>query len=167
MMTNDDAPGDFLADLIDHKKRVGGYMRLIADELFRRACDHDYSKLGPEEYDLFADSFAVFQQSVYGSEEYRAQLQRIGPAIEHHYRTNDHHPEFFTGGVNDMNLIQVVEMVCDWIASSERKTGSVSRSLAVNRDRFGIGGQLYGIIENTVKELTDRGTRDGEKPGPQ
>jgi hypothetical protein len=158
-------PDDFLSDLVDHKKRVGGHMRRFADELFRRACDHDYSKLGPEEYDLFAGSFAAFQENPYGSEGYRDQLQRIGPAIEHHYKVNDHHPEFFTGGINDMNLVQVVEMVCDWIASSERKNGSVSRSLEVNRARFGIGDQLYGIIENTVKELADRKARDGGEPG--
>jgi hypothetical protein len=165
MNENSEMPGDFVADLIDHKKRVGGYMRLVAQELFRRACDHDYSKLGPEEYELFAGSFAVFQENAYGSEAYRAQLQRIGPAIEHHYAVNDHHPEFFKGGINDMTLIQVMEMVCDWIASSERKNGSVSRSLTLNRERFGIGDQLYGIIENTVKELVERHKHDGEKPG--
>jgi hypothetical protein len=156
---------DFLADIVDHKRRVGGYMRLIANELFRRAVEHDNSKLGPEEYELFAGAFEGLQNNVYGSEAYQAQLQRIGPAIEHHYRVNDHHPEHFTGGVNDMNLIHVMEMVCDWIASSERKLGDVNRSLEVNRKRFGIGDQLYGIMENTVKELADRAKHDGEMPG--
>jgi hypothetical protein len=158
---------DFLADFIDHRKRVGGYMRLIANELSRRACDHDYSKLSSEEYGAYASSFEGLQNSAYGSEAYRAELQKIAPAVAHHYEANDHHPEFFARGINDMNLIQIAEMVCDWIASSERKQGSVSRSLEINRERFGIGDQLYGIIENTVKELVDRTKHYGEKPGRQ
>jgi hypothetical protein len=52
-----------------------------------------------------------------------------------------------------MNLIQIIEMVFDWIASSERVQGDIGTSLKINRERFGISDQLHGIIENTVEYL--------------
>lgn len=56
--------------------------------------------------------------------------------------------------VNGMSLLDVVEMLCDWKAASERtKQGSIAQSLAHNKERFGIDDQLYNILVNTVKEL--------------
>jgi hypothetical protein len=92
----------------------------------------------------------------YGSEEYKAAVRNLRPALEHHVKSNDHHPEFVTGGVGGMNLIQVIEMVCDWIASSERPGGDVHKSLEINRGRYGITDHLYGIMENTVSRLVNR-----------
>jgi len=42
------------------------------------------------------------------------------PALEHHYALYRHHPEHFQNGIDDMNLIDLVEMFADWKASSER-----------------------------------------------
>ncbi len=39
-------------------------------------------------------------------------------AIDHHRRTNAHHPEYW-GGVEHMPEIAVAEMVCDWYARSQ------------------------------------------------
>jgi len=33
--------------------------------------------------------------STYGSEEYKAFLGQMKPALDHHYAVNDHHPEHF------------------------------------------------------------------------
>jgi hypothetical protein len=56
--------------------------------------------------------------------------------------------------VNGMSLLDLVEMVCDWKAASERtKQGSIEQSLAHNINRFGIDPQLASILYNTVKEL--------------
>jgi hypothetical protein len=147
---------DFLTDLIDHKNRVGGYMRLVADELLRRACEHDNSKFSPSEFEAYESAFAGFQQHAFGTEEYKAVIEEIRPAVERHYAANDHHPEFFAGGVNDMNLVQIIEMVCDWIAASQRRHGDLGESLRINKARFTISDQLQRIIENTVEDLVDR-----------
>ena len=148
--------GEYLADLIDHKRRVTGYMQLIANELYRRARGHDISKFGPPEFEAFEQAFPALQKYAYGSEEYWAEIRKIKPAVQHHYAANDHHPEFFANGIDDMNLIQVVEMVCDWIASSERFQGDIGASLKINRERFGISDQLHSVIGNTVECLIGR-----------
>jgi len=55
---------EFLADLIDHRNRVAGYMQLVTNELFRRACEHDNSKFSPAEYDAYREAFPAFRLSV-------------------------------------------------------------------------------------------------------
>lgn len=56
--------------------------------------------------------------------------------------------------VNGMNLLDVVEMLCDWKAASERHAnGDFMASLILNRARFGLSDQLFQIFVNTAKEL--------------
>jgi hypothetical protein len=148
--------GEYLIDLLDHKRRVAGYMQLTANELFRRACEHDSSKFGPSEFEAYEQAFPAFQKYAYGSREYEAEVRKIKPAVQHHYAANDHHPEFFANGIADMNLIQLLEMVCDWIAASERSHGGTDKSLKINKQRFGISDQLHRVIENTVEDLINR-----------
>jgi hypothetical protein len=47
--------------------------------------------------------------------------------------------------------VQVVEMLCDWKAATERHAdGDLRKSLAVQRERFGISDQLLQILTNTA-----------------
>jgi uncharacterized protein DUF5662 len=63
-------------------------------------------------------------------------------------------PEHYESGIAGMTLLDIVEMLCDWKAASERtKQGSIAQSLGHNRQRFQIDDQLASILENTVKEL--------------
>lgn len=76
------------------------------------------------------------------------------PALDHHYAHNRHHPECHADGVNDMTLIDLIEMVCDWTASAKRNaSGDVRKGLDFNAERFGISPQLLRIIKNTVEFL--------------
>lgn len=53
-----------------------------------------------------------------------------------------------------MTLIDVIEMLCDWKAASERtQQTSVAPSLSHNQQRFGIDDQLAAILANTVQAL--------------
>lgn len=54
--------------------------------------------------------------------------------------------------VSGMNLIDLVEMVCDWLAASQRVSGDKVH-LDIQQVRFGIDPQLMRIIENTVAFL--------------
>jgi Family of unknown function (DUF5662) len=140
--------------VIEHKKQVAEYMEIVARALFQRAAVHDNSKFSPEEFDSFVETAPQLKHLTYGSEEYRQALKKIKPAIAHHYAVNDHHPEYFSSGVNEMNLIQIVEMVCDWLAAVKRvKDGDIYKSLKINKERFGIDDQLSSIIYNTVVTL--------------
>jgi hypothetical protein len=100
-----------------------------------------------------------FEQAEYGSPEYKEAVKSIEPAIQHHLANNRHHPEFFEHGINDMSPVDVLEMVCDWIAASQRVPGDSLR-LDLQRERFGISDQLYAIIVNTVESLMDQMPKD-------
>jgi rubrerythrin len=63
----------------------------------------------------------------------------------------DYKPE---KGVSGMTLLDVIEMLCDWKAAGERHAdGSITKSLEINKKRFGISDQLASILDNTRKEL--------------
>jgi hypothetical protein len=155
-------PSNFLVDLIDHKRRVGLYLQKVANALFQRAVVHDNSKFSPEEYEPYEEAFPELQKYAYGTEEFKAALRKIKPAINHHYENNSHHPEYFEAGISQMNLLDVVEMVCDWIAASERSQTDLLKGLEMNKERFKINDQLHCIIKNTVIELTGK----QESPDP-
>jgi hypothetical protein len=53
-----------------------------------------------------------------------------------------------------MTLLDLIEMVADWRAASERyREGSIADSLTHNKERFGLSDQLASILANTVKEM--------------
>lgn len=145
-------PSDYITDLVDHKNRVAAHMQPMATDLFQRATRHDTSKFAPEECEAYEQAFPELQKHAYGTPEFKAALQTIQPAIQHHYRANDHHPEHFPGGVAQMNLVQIIEMLCDWMAASERSQTDFLYGLELNRQRFGIGDQLYAVLLNTVAQ---------------
>lgn len=145
---------DSRQDTVEHILRVRELLYIIQNKLEARGFAHDQSKLGPNEKPIFDRVTPQLRGLTYGSEEYKASLKELGPALEHHYRENSHHPEHHPNGVNDMSLLDVLEMVCDWKAAGERHAdGSIERSLIVNASRFKIGGQLQMLLENTVREM--------------
>lgn len=144
-------PSDYLTDLVEHKRLVAQYLQVIADDLFRRAAVHDNSKFSPEEYEAYEEAFPGLQKYAYGTEEFKAELAKIQPTITLHYRVNDHHPEHFPDGISGMNLIQIIEMACDWLAASHRSQTSFAKGLDINKQRFGIDDQLFGSIKATIE----------------
>jgi hypothetical protein len=56
--------------------------------------------------------------------------------------------------VNHMTLLDLVEMICDWKAASERhNNGNIRKSIEVNGKRFEMSPQLIRIFENTADLL--------------
>ena len=143
-------PSEYVKDLVDHKQRVAGYMQLLANDLFWRSARHDNSKFSDEEFEAYEEAFPELQKYAYGTPEFKAALEKIRPAVEHHYHENDHHPEYHNNGVNDMTLVQLMEMLCDWLAASERSQVSFARFLEGAKGKYGIDEQLFAIICQTV-----------------
>lgn len=143
----------------DTKEHIGKVQRRL-DEVVRRliarAIAHDLSKLEEPEKSAY-DALMAFKSShdmVYGSPEYDEGLKILGPALDHHYAYNSHHPQFHENGIAGMSLLDIIEMLADHKAAGERyKDGSIAQSMEVNRERFGIDAQLASVLENTVKEL--------------
>lgn len=134
-----------------HIRRVGELLITISYELAQRAVAHDASKWSSEEWPYYEEATPKLAGLTYGSKEYKKSLEELGPALEHHYKTNRHHPEFHADGVNDMTLIDLCELMCDWVSSGERHTdGSIVKSLEVNKKRFKISPQLEKILYNTA-----------------
>lgn len=145
---------DSTRDTLDHISKVQARINEIRAYLEGRAQLHDASKLvQPEKagYDRLVTDLA---DVAYGSDEYRAVLKEAEETIAYHYAVNPHHPEHWPDGIAGMSLLDIIEMLCDWKAASERtKQGSIAQSLAHNKERFGISDQLASILENTVREL--------------
>jgi hypothetical protein len=139
-----------------HIEKVRNYLGLVARELLERAERHDQSKLESPEAELFAEWTPKLSAMTYGSPEYKASVAALKPALDHHYARNRHHPEHHARGVDDMNLVDLVEMFVDWKAASERHNdGNIRKSIERNTDRFGLSPQLARVLENSV-ELFDR-----------
>lgn len=139
------------AETMTHIRLVGRLLHIFVIELLRRADVHDQSKLERPEVEMFTEFTSKLATCTYGSPVYEEFRRAMGPALAHHYANNDHHPEHFKGGVNDMNLFQLVEMLCDWKASSTRHNdGNIRKSIEVNANRFGLSPQLVRILENTA-----------------
>jgi len=139
-----------------HIRKVQTRMAEVMGRLKMRALTHDASKLEPPEVEAFERVAGALFGLTYGSEEYRRQLATVDlrPALEHHYSNNSHHPEYWSDGITGMSLLDLLEMLADWKAAGERHAdGSMARSLAINRGRFGIPDALQAILENTAKEL--------------
>ena len=136
--------------ILDVQKLLG----MFAEALITRGCQHDKSKLEAPELEGFAKSHSQLKSLTYGSEAYQKALDDLGPILDHHYGSNSHHPEAYPAGINDMNLIDIIEMLCDWIAATKKhRDGSVLQSLEVNTVRFNISPQLLKILNNTVDEI--------------
>ncbi len=146
-------------DTFIHIRRVGEYLSSFAMRLMNRGMEHDESKLSPQEAELFAIVTPRLRGLTFGTPEYEESKKDLGKALVHHYAHNRHHPEHFPNGVNDMTLVDIVEMFCDWKASSERHAdGNLLKSIRHNSspEKFNICPQLQQILENTAKEF-DRG----------
>lgn len=86
---------DSYEDTSKHVHKVRERIGEVQANLQARKVAHDLSKFDDPEKAAF-DSLGPAEEMakvVYGSEEYKARLRKIKPAIEHHYSVNDHHPE--------------------------------------------------------------------------
>ena len=111
--------------VVAHKERVEEFSTWLLSncpELFENVDtevfkdlikEHDESKFSEEEFEPYA-------QKWYGDGKDTREYEL---AWEHHYMNNEHHPEYWNG--EDMPLIYILEMICDWgsfsIASGDMK----------------------------------------------
>ncbi len=139
-----------------HIENVRKYIRVMTDKLTARGVEHDRLKLESPEVDVFAEYTPKLASATYGSEEYKTFLKEMDVALQHHYANYRHHPEHFAKGINDMNLIDIAEMLCDWKAAAMRQNdGNLLKSIEMNAQRFGYDDQLKQIFINTARMLDE------------
>lgn len=146
---------DSRPDTFRHSLRVGELMAQTIAELADRSVKHDLSKTEPPEVEVFDEYTPKLKHSTYGSDEYQSFLAGMGEGLAHHYAHNRHHPEHFgENGINGMTLVDLIEMLADWKAATERHdNGSLFRSLTIQAERFGISDQLGQILANTARHF--------------
>ena len=147
---------DSRADTLAHIDRVQTLIQTAINNLAVRAVKHDLSKLEEPEKSTFDECTLKLKAMAYGSDEYKAALAELKPALDHHYAANSHHPEHYENVVAGMSLFDVLEMLIDWKAATERMKGGgdIRRSLEINRDSFKLSPQLEAILTNTIRELS-------------
>ena len=83
------------------------------DEIIK---EHDESKWSEPEFEPYAQKF-------YGKQDINGRPLEYVPgydeAWKHHWTHNEHHPEFWLG--EDMPLIYILELLCDWGSFSVEK----------------------------------------------
>lgn len=204
---------DSRPETAEHIAQVRGLLLGVAGELVGRGHRHDASKLVEPEVATFDRVTTQLRSLTYGSPEYEAARAEMGPALDHHYAVNDHHPEHFPppvrhevevreepafhpsgdeyataiatcdqcdwtdkgdgddvrdaaalheretfepGGIHAMNLIQLLEMLCDWIAATRRHDdGDIHASIEKNAARFHYGEELEQFLHNSVDAILE------------
>ena len=172
---------DSRIDTYQHIQTVQRYVGAVVSDLQRRSQEHDQSKLASPEKEIFDEFTPKLASSTYGSDEYKTFLGQMKPALDHHYTNNDHHPEYHkvvrcsdcgesypinyepavclyctapivrTFDIRLMNLVQLIEMLCDWKAATMRHNdGDIRRSIEINQKRFGYSDELKVILLNTL-----------------
>jgi hypothetical protein len=145
---------DCIRDTKEHIAQVRELMMYVTDELIQRALVHDRSKLESPEIEIFTEYTPKLKDSTYGSEEYKSFLDGMGEALKHHYAHNSHHPEYYALGIRGMDLLDIVEMFCDWKAATMRHAnGDILKSIEHNKGRFKYDDDLEFIFRNTANRL--------------
>ena len=140
-----------IQETVKHIRRVSKLIFQVISILLENAFNHDASKLEEPELSSFAKLTPKLKNTVYNSKKYFKYLNKMNPAIKHHYSVNSHHPDYWEHGITQMSIIELLEMLADWKAASERmKNGSLQNSIIQNQKRFGYSDELKNLLLNTV-----------------
>lgn len=139
----------------NHIARVNGLLTMFAEAIRKRGAQHDASKFDSAEMLPLARMQEIINREghvPFGSPAYLERKKMLGPMLRHHYEHNSHHPEHYTDGVADMDLLDLCEMFFDWKAASER---SGARELNLSRccETYQVNGMLANILFNTARRL--------------
>ena len=147
---------DFDKRLNDHIEGVKNYLKVISILLDSRGLMHDSTKKSDEEYNYYKMANSVNRNDFKTYEEYLDYVKpTLNKGLKHHYENNRHHPEYHKNGVDDMNLIDILEMVADWKISIEQNGKNVEEEIQYNFKKYNISEQLQKIILNTYKYIDD------------
>ncbi|MDF1756019.1 MAG: DUF5662 family protein [Verrucomicrobiales bacterium] len=119
----------------------------LARRLVQRSLRHDSSKFEGIEWEYL---------DIASNDKVNRSKLRL--AINQHQQSNDHHPEYFSGGVSDMSSVQLAEMVCDWKARSEEFGSSLVdwvKEVACERYGFTVRSKVYQKIKFFLDLLLD------------
>ena len=134
-------------------------MLKLSTELRQRSKRHDVSSFTSDELPFLELYLDNYKNSEKGTDEHKELCMKLQPALVHHYAKNDHHPEHFDNGILSMNLVQITEMLCDWIVSAKEdnvsKTTFITMIITDYTEKYKLSNELQSILVNTVDTLWD------------
>lgn len=132
----------------EHQHKVQQNIYKLCKVLLRRAENHDKSKLQEPEKSGW-EAMDKEPRYPYGSDEYFDKQERFKWVFEEHWKNNRHHPEYFCGFISEMNLIDIIEMICDWASFDYMTSTDAIEIIEEQMERFGFSGVLKDLILNT------------------
>lgn len=139
-----------------HRQRVFQIMSRLSHEMILRGNKHDESKFESEELPYYINTIDIFEKNHFDSEGYYKAKESLGPALEHHYKHNRHHPEHFNNGIEGMNLVDILELLADWKSATLNRPnhrGDILESVDILSKKYGICDQLKTLLINTLKDF--------------
>lgn len=99
--------------LMNHRTRVANKMSVLGNDLAIRGRRHDNSYTGDTESELFIK--AKTSKDINNRMRYGLMVQNL------HEGSNDYLPGYHENGLSDMNLVQLIELICDNMAALEER----------------------------------------------
>ena len=133
-----------------HIKQVRKWISYFSSILLHRAMVHDESKLVEPEYSAWK-KMDEEPRYPYGTKEYKDKLQRFNYVFQLHWKNpkNRHHPEHFES-ILDMDLVDLIEMLCDWLGYRSTLTYTQASELVNSQcDRYNFSEDIRQLILNT------------------
>ena len=121
-----------------HISCVQAAIQVVIGNLQQRSIVHDQSKYQHDELKGFMRFDDMPEGLEYGSDDYKAAMAQImdgNDCFILHCKRNDHHPEHYEH-VQDMPLVALIEMVCDWRGA---------------HDTYGNKGSWADGVDNNIK----------------
>lgn len=131
----------------------------IIDELAEEIQKHDQSKYSNEEFYAYRHKFyptEIEAEKIKMNPEYAEFVnEAFEAAWQHHYEHNPHHPKYHRG--NEMNLIDILHMICDWEAMSIKfKSKTVDwYNTKAEQEKKDMNPKTREIVESLLEQLYD------------
>lgn len=146
-----------LLEMLRHNRLVRAFIAQLSNALGMRGLEHDTSKFGFDEFGTIVRIKGIARRFAYGSPEYGSELDANREALNAHLLHNSHHPECHAGGIDDMSLLDIVEMVCDWKAANAMYGKPTwEEAVKIHTERFGLKEKHVYLIDLIAKELAGR-----------
>jgi len=145
---------EFYESVVQHKKAISDIMYKLADMIRKRADAHDDSKLDSTEFNKWSLNYLPESKRNLDNKEFKKTFEKLGEVREIHYSKNRHHLEFFNGDIKKINIIDLLEIICDWIASTANQDkGNLRLTIERAKERFKFSKEIEHIILNTLELL--------------
>jgi hypothetical protein len=150
-----DKEKSFQADVVwPHIYLVQLFLIRVVEALHVRIMSHDQSKLSRPEVKLFSELLPdISSPPRKGTFAHAKMIKSLNSAMDKHYANNRHHPEHHRNGIDNMDMVDLLEMLCDWKAVEGSGEFTIGELLEDARERHGIGEQLYNVLANTITNV--------------